>query len=87
MLTQSQLQSLKSNLKVQISHSEEYCAELKEITKELYKLADPEDKVNGQFYFDTLNAVRNDYRKEKQRLKSLVSIQKTIKTLLSFNEG
>lgn len=87
MLTQSQLQSLKSNLKVQISASEEYCAELKEITKDLYKLADPEDKANGVFYFDTLNAVRNDYRKEKQRLKSLVGIQKTIKTLLSFNEG
>lgn len=83
MLTQSQLQSLKSNLKLQISASEEYCTELKKITKDLYELADPEDKVNGQFYFYTLNDVRNDYRAEKQRLKNLVSIQKSIKIALA----
>lgn len=83
MFTQAQLQSLKSNLKVQITETEQFCSELKRTSKEVYKLADPDDKINGQFYFAILNDVRSTYRKEKQHLKNLVSIQKAIKTTLA----
>lgn len=83
MLTQSQLQSLKSYLKVQITDAEEYLSYLKDDSKSLYSKADPADTENGKFYFETLNLIRDEHRKQKQALKTLVGIQKAVKVQLA----
>ena len=83
MLTQQELQSLKSNLKRQISELQENICLDKQMVKDVYERCDPDDAVNGQFYFDSLNYYRDCIRKQNQELKKLVGIQKSIKKALA----
>lgn len=78
-LTQSELQSLKSLLKKQISELQMNMNWNKTCIKDLYHKADPEDVLNGQFFFDCLNDYRNSLRKQKAQMKILSRIQKSIK--------
>lgn len=83
MLTQQELQSLKANLKRQISELHENICLDKQMNKDLYERCDPDDKVNGEFWFDSLNYYRDCIRKQNQELKKLVGIQKSIKKALA----
>lgn len=83
MLTQQELQSLKSNLKRQITELHENISLDKDIVKDVYGLCDPDDTVNGQFYFASLNYYRDCIRKQNQELKKLVGLQKSIKKALA----
>lgn len=83
MLTQQELQSLKANLKRQITELHENISLDKDLSESVYGMCDPDDKVNGEFYFDSLNYYRDRIREQNQELKKLVGIQKSIKKALA----
>lgn len=83
MLTQQELQSLKANLKRQITELHENISLDKDLSESVYGMCDPDDEVNGEFYFDSLNYYRDRIREQNQELKKLVRIQKSIKKALS----